>query len=383
MYAVKLKLKPTKEQEEYFEKMVHAVIWAYNAAIDIKDYMIEEEGYLPNARTTNSLLYGLRKKEEYAWLREVPTHIIYYAASDCGKGFTRYIRGKGGHPKYKSEKKGHPSFHMRYGRLIGNNCIKTDKVGTLKFKNTTDDRVLKGLMKYGIELKNVRIKSDGQNWWLTFAFEVDRNPDKLTDEVIGIDLGIKNTAILSNGDVFENINKKSRRIRKIEKRKRKINKQIARKYRTNNNTESNNVIKMKETIRKMNKDLQNIRMDYNHKVATKIVRTKPRMIVMETLNIRNMLKNRNIAYMLQQQRLYELMTFIKYKAQGQGTRFIQTPVYFKSTQTCSNCGATHKMELSERTYRCDICGYVEDRDINAAKNLRNFGMDMNNPQIEG
>lgn len=139
---------------------------------------------------------------------------------------------------------------------------------------------------------------------------------------------------------------------------------------------TNNIKKLERRVAKIDKTLVNIRQTYNHQISREIVNQNPKMIIMENLNIKGMMKNKHLSKAIQQQKLYQLKTFIKYKAESQGTKFVEAPRNFKSTQICSNCGAVHTMNLSQRIYKCDVCGHIEDRDLNSAHNLQKYGRSL-------
>lgn len=139
---------------------------------------------------------------------------------------------------------------------------------------------------------------------------------------------------------------------------------------------TNNIEKLEKKIAKTDKTLSNIRKTYNHQISREIVDMKPQMIVMEDLNIKGMMKNRHLSRAIQQQNIYQLKTFVKYKAESKGTKFVEAPRNYKSTQICSKCGAVHTMNLSQRIYKCNVCGHIEDRDLNSAHNLQNYGKSL-------
>jgi len=199
----------------------------------------------------------------------------------------------------------------------------------------------------------------------------------LTDESIGIDVGIKDLAVCSNFEKpFKNINK-TRETRKFEKKLRRLQRKVSNKYEKNKEGRSyvktGNIIKLEKNIRKLHKRLDNIRTDYRHKVTTEIVKTKPTRIVMESLNVSGMMKNKHLSKAIQQQGFYEFSKFTQYKAERQGTEFVEAGKWYPSPKTCSECGHVKtKLPLSEREFRCECCGTVIDRDKNASINLSRY-----------
>lgn len=205
---------------------------------------------------------------------------------------------------------------------------------------------------------------------------------ELTGESIGIDIGIKELAICSNGMTFKNINKteKVKRLKKILKRKQR---KVSRKYEMNKIKKggenrcqfkkTNNIIKLEKQIRLLHRKLHNIRSNHIHQATKKIVKTKPSRVVMETLNIKGMMKNRHLSKAIAEQCLYNFKVKMKYKCEFYGIDFIEVDKWYPSSKTCSKCGYVKaKLSLSERTYICEKCGYVVDRDFNASINLSRY-----------
>ena len=175
---------------------------------------------------------------------------------------------------------------------------------------------------------------------------------------------------------FKNINK-TRAIKALEKRLRRLQRKINKKYINNKKGESyiktSNIIKLEKRIKKLYRKLKNIRQDYIQKVTTSIVKTKPCKIVMEDLNICGMMKNKHLSKAIQQQNLHEFIRQIKYKCEFNGIEFIQANRFYPSSKTCSCCGSIKKdLKLKDRIYKCDNCGLIIDRDLNASINLANY-----------
>jgi len=203
---------------------------------------------------------------------------------------------------------------------------------------------------------------------------------KLTDESIGIDVGIKDFAICSNGMIFKNINK-TPLVKKLEKRLRRLQRKISRKYELNKEgrkfVKTSNIIKLEKKLEKqirlLHRKLSNIRNNHLHQATTKIVKTKPSRVVMETLNIKGMMKNKHLSKAIAQQGLYEFKRQIQYKCEFYGIKFIEADKWYPSSKTCSECGHVKtKLSLSERTYICEECGAIIDRDFNASINLSRY-----------
>ena len=194
--------------------------------------------------------------------------------------------------------------------------------------------------------------------------------------VIGIDVGIKDLAICSNGMTFKNINK-TKVVKKFEKRLRRLQRRVSCKYLKNKEgskfVKTSNVIKIEKQIRLLHRKLANIRSNHNHQATNKIVKTKPSRVVMETLNIKGMMKNKHLSKAIAKQCLYEFKRQMQYKCEFNGIEFVEADIWYPSSKTCSECGHIKpKLSLSERTYICEECGCVIDRDYNASINLSRY-----------
>ncbi|USL89475.1 transposase [Bacillus phage vB_BceH_LY2] len=203
--------------------------------------------------------------------------------------------------------------------------------------------------------------------------------NELTSESIGIDLGIKDLAIVSNLDKpIKNINK-TKKMKQLEKKLHRLQRSCARKYKMNNEVDkynkTNNIVEIEKKIKLVYRKMTNIRLNHIHQATAMIIKTKPSRVVMETLNVKGMTKNRHLAKALQEQKLYEFKYQMKYKCEFNGIELVEADRFFPSSKMCSCCGNVKKtLKLRERTYRCEECGLVEDRDKNASINLANYNL---------
>ena len=402
------RLIPTKQQEDYFWQASGAARFIYNWALAEKVRIYKEQGLSISGYDLCKLLTQLKKEPDYQWLNTIHSKALKQSILDCSDAFDRMFKGQNRFPKFKSKKTTTPSFSVdthivNLGmkllpdgtikdvtypciKFFHDNTVQLLGIGVVKLSNHAEDFNPWYLTEHTIPVYNGRIKYDGKYWILTFSVDIPQKKEQLTDEVIGIDLGVKDTAILSNTKVYPNINKKSKHIKRLERRKRRYQRQLSRKYEANKTlnqdtsrfkyNKTNNIKKLEKKVSTIDRKLANTRKTYNHQISKEIVKQKPKAIVMENLNIKGMMKNRHLSKAIQQQNLYQLKQFIRYKAESQGTKFIQVPRNFKSTQLCSNCGASHKMNLRQRIYTCPVCGHTEDRDLNAAHNLQNYGINL-------
>ena len=230
-------------------------------------------------------------------------------------------------------------------------------------------------------IQNPRITYDGKYWYLSYSYEVEEK-DIIEDferERIGIDLGIKDIAIISTGEHYCNINK-GKEIRRLRKRLKRIQKQISRKYEANATIiggkkvyhKSNNIKKLEIKVRHIYRRISNIQKTHMYEVIKAVMKTKPQSIVLEDLNIKGMLQNPKLAKSIQEQNLSRFRQILTYKCKLKGIKLYIADRWYPSSKLCSVCGNIKgDLKLSERTYCCDNCGSVIDRDLNAAINLEN------------
>ena len=224
---------------------------------------------------------------------------------------------------------------------------------------------------YVIKSGHVSIKAD--RYYVSVLIEI---PDKTTvnhsSEGIGIDLGLKDFAVVSNGKVYKNINK-SAKLRKLEKRLAREQRSLSRKYenlKKGGSTQKRNIQKQRLKIQKLHHRIDNIRTDYINKIIAEIVKTKPSYITIEDLNVSGMMKNEHLSKAVASQKFYEFKTKLAAKCKENGIELRVVDRWFPSSKTCHCCKSIKKdLNLSDRIFRCD-CGYIEDRDFNAALNLR-------------
>lgn len=216
----------------------------------------------------------------------------------------------------------------------------------------------------------------GLHWWISVGVEYTDSKEQLSDEGIGIDLGIKDLAVCSDTNKYKNINK-SKKVKKLEKRKRRLQRKISRKYDKNKEggsyCKTNNIIKSEKLLLKVNHRLTNIRKNYLHQTTSGIINRKPRFICIEDLNVRGMMKNKHLSKEVQNQGFFEFRKQLEYKCEAKGIQLITADRFYPSSKLCSCCGNIKKdLKLSDRIYKCE-CGNIIDRDFQAAINLKAYG----------
>nr|DAD64277.1 MAG TPA: endonuclease [Caudoviricetes sp.] len=234
----------------------------------------------------------------------------------------------------------------------------------------------KGRIPTDCKYFNPRFTYDGLYWYVSVGVEIDNDTTISLNEGIGIDLGIKDLAVCSNGMTYRNINK-TNKVKKLEKRKRRLQRSISRRYEKNKKgvcyCKTSNIIKREKELLKVTKRLTNIRQNYLHKTTSEIVKRKPSFICIEDLNVSGMMKNKHLSKAIQQQGFYEFRRQIEYKSKWNNIPVIIADRFFPSSKLCSCCGRLKKdLKLSDRIYKCE-CGNIIDRDFQASLNLKIYG----------
>ena len=387
--AIKIRLIPTPEQEILFKKSCGVARWAYNFYIAEKERVYKEwkednskPKYISEQDVRKYINNVLKPTEEYKWLKEVGSNVMKQAVKDADDGYQRFFKHLADKPKFKKKDKCKLSFYVNYETLVRiQNGFRGEKIGFIKTSESLPK--LNKNQKYA----NPRITFDGKYWYLSVGIQIDKPKNvKLLDKSLGIDLGIKELAVCSNGKFYHNINK-TKIIKNLKKRLRRAERSLARMLINNTDhyestpksrrpiykrplNECANIQRQKREIFLIYKRINDIRHNYIHQTTREIVKTKPSQIVMETLNIKGLLKNKHLARYIQENCWYEFKRQIKYKSEEYGIKLIEANKFYPSSKTCSCCGNIKKeLPLKIRTYRCEECGLVIDRDYNASLNL--------------
>jgi putative transposase len=364
----KVRLFPTKEQEQKMCQSVGTARFIYNWTLARQEENYKNGGKFISDNDLRKELTVL-KKTELNWLNEVSNNVAKEAAKDGCESYKKFFKGLSDRPRFKSRRKSKPSFYNDTSKLkVKENSVLIEKVGWINTK--------KNSIPMNCKYTNPRISFDGMYWYISVGIEKEQPIVALTSESIGIDMGIKDLAICSNGMTFKNINK-TKSANKYEKKLRRLQRRVSRKYLINKEgskfVKTSNVIKIEKQIKLLHRKLANIRSNHSHQATNMIVKTKPSRVVMETLNIKGMMKNRHLSKAIAKQCLYEFKRQMQYKCEFNGIEFVEADRWYPSSKTCSECGHIKpKLSLSVRTYVCEECGCVIDRDYNASVNLSRY-----------
>ena len=379
--SLKVRLNPNNKQLTKLFQYAGCARFAYNWAIIREQENYKQGGKFLSDCELRKEFTQSKKLPEYEWLNEVSNNVTKQAIKDACGAYKRFFKGQCKYPKFKSRKHSALSFYQDNLKIqFTDTHVKVEGFSMSKKRNKQKLNWIKlcekGRIPTDCKYVNPRFTYDGLYWYVSVGIEVDDNADLSLNEGVGIDLGIKDLAVCSDGNTYKNINK-TQKIKKLEKRKRRLQRSISRRYEQNKKGVSYcktcNIIKREKELLKVSKRLMNIRQNYLHQTTSEIVKRKPSFICMEDLNVSGMMKNEHLSKAVQQQKLYEFRKQIEYKSKWNNIQVVMADRFFPSSKLCSCCGNIKKdLKLSDRIYKCE-CGNVIDRDFQASLNLKIYG----------
>ena len=373
--SFKTEINPTEEQKARIRRTIGTCRYVYNFYLGHNKALHDNGEKFMTGKSFSLWLNNeyIPNNPDKTWIREVYSKAVKKSIEDGCTAFTRFFKHQSDFPKFK--KKGKSDVKMYFVRNNPKDCqcerhrLKIPTLGWVRIKEkgyipTTRD-------EYMIRSGTVSVKAG--RFYVSVLVEIpDVNIDNNSNEGIGIDLGLKDLAIVSNGKTYRNINK-SAGLKKLEKQLIREQRSLSRKYenlKKGESTQRANIQKQKLKVQKLHHKMDNIRTDYINKTIAEIVKTKPSYITIEDLNVKGMMKNRCLSKAVASQKFYEFRTRLKAKCDENGIELRVADRFYPSSKTCHHCGSVRKnLKLSDRIYRCE-CGYVADRDLNAALNLK-------------
>ena len=373
--SFKTEINPTEEQKARIRKTIGACRYVYNFYLGHNKALHDNGEKFMTGKSFSLWLNNeyIPDNPDKTWIREVYSKAVKKSIEDGCAAFTRFFKHQSDFPKFK--KKGKSDVKMYFVRNNPKDCqcerhrLKIPTLGWVRIKE-------KGYIpttKDGYMIRSGTVSVKAGRFYVSVLVEIpDVNINNNLNEGIGIDLGLKDFAIISNGKTYRNINK-SAGLKKLEKQLIREQRSLSRKYenlKKGESTQRANIQKQKLKVQKLHHKMDNIRTDYINKIIAEIVKTKPSYITIEDLNVKGMMKNRCLSKAVASQKFYEFRKRLKAKCDEKGIELRVADRFYPSSKTCHHCGSIRKnLKLSDRIYRCE-CGYVADRDLNAALNLK-------------
>uniref|UniRef100_UPI001E37A602 RNA-guided endonuclease InsQ/TnpB family protein n=1 Tax=Clostridium haemolyticum TaxID=84025 RepID=UPI001E37A602 len=359
--AYKVEIKPTQEQSIKIHKTIGVSRFIYNFYIAHNKAIYEKENKFISGMQFSKWLNNeyIPNNQDKIWIKEVSSKATKQSIMNGEKAFKRFFKGLSGFPKFKKKKnqdvKAYFPKNNKTDWTIERHRVKIPTLGWMRLKEF-------GYIPTNVKVKSGTVGYKANRYYVSILVEemdiVVPNP---TNEGIGIDLGLKDFAICSNGDEFKNINKTSR-VRKVEKKLKREQRKLSRKYESLKTRNKNikggkatrqNIQKQIVKVQKLHEKLTNIRTDYINKTVSEIVKQKPSYITIEDLNISGMMKNKHLAKSVAQQKFYEFRTKLTSKCNQNNIELRVVDRFYPSSKTCSCCGAIKKdLKLSDRVYKC-------------------------------
>ena len=373
--SFKTEINPTEEQKVKIRKTIGTCRYIYNFYLTHNKELYDKGEKFMSGKSFSIWLNNeyLPRNPDKLWIKEVSSKSVKRSIENGCIAFTRFFKHQSAFPNFK--KKGKSDVKMYFVKNNPKDCrcerhrINIPSLGWIRIKEkgyipTTKDG-------YVIKSGHVSIRAD--KYYVSVLIEILNN--KIVNnfnEGIGIDLGLKDFAIVSNGKTYKNINK-SAKLKKLEKQLIREQRSLSRKYENLKkgwSTQKTNIQKQRLKVQKLHHRIDNIRTDHINKTIAEIVKTKPSYITIEDLNVSGMMKNKHLSKAVASQKFYEFRTKLQAKCNENGIELRVVDRWFPSSKTCHCCKNIKKdLKLSDRIFKCD-CGYIEDRDFNAALNLR-------------
>ena len=360
MKAYKFRLQPTPEQVEQLSKEFGCARFVWNQGLIRREYAYQQWGVsLSSAYDISSQITGLKKLESHEWLKEATAGALQQKLIDQDKAFDNFFKGRASFPKFKKKSHAQSIRYQMDQRQVLNNyrageLIKLPKLGELKVKWSQ--------VPGGIPKMVTVSKSASGKYFVSFMCDVEQALKPVTGKIVGIDVGIKDVIVSSDG-LHSGAPKFTYKYqRQLKKAGRKLSKK---------KKGSNGWHKQRIVVAKIHEKIANSRKDFLHKLTTNLV-SENDVICVEDLNVAGMLKNRKLSKAVADVGIFELNRQIEYKAEWYGKQVVKISRWFPSTKTCNSCGNIRIMKLSQRVYECE-CGLIIDRDLNAAINIKRAG----------
>ncbi|ELC8372842.1 transposase [Clostridium perfringens] len=377
--AYKIEINPTDEQKSKIHRTIGVSRFVYNFYIARNKEIYKKEGKFVSGMDFSKWLNNeyIPKNQDMKWIKEVSSKATKQAIMNGDKAFRDFFKKAKGFPKFKKKKnqdvKAYFPKNNKTDWTLERHKVKIPTLGWVRLKEF-------GYIPVNSIVKSGTVSQKADKYYVSILVEEDdKKVYKSTNEGLGIDLGVKEFVVCSNGIKFKNINKTST-VKKVEKKLKREQRKLSRKYESlkirNKNLKegratSQNIQKQLVKVQKLHQRLTNIRTDYINKIVSSIIKQKPSYITIEDLAVSNLMKNKHLSKAIASQKFFEFKTKLMFKCKENHIELRIVDRFYPSSKTCSNCGKIKKdLKLSDRIYKCD-CGFTIDRDLNASINLKN------------
>ena len=379
--SFKTEIKPTREQIVKINKTIGTCRYLYNFYLAHNKELYDKGEKFMSAKSFSVWLNNeyIPDNQDKSWIKEVSSKAAKQSLENANRAFSRFFKGQSGFPRFK--KKSNQDVKMYFVKTDAKAVIRCErhriKIPTLGWVRLKE----KGYIlttKQGYVIKSGTVSCKAGRYYVSVLIDVpDTEKTRLNDFGLGIDLGVKEFAVISDGVIKKNINKTAK-LKKLEKKLKRNQRCLSRKYedlkKRNNKMKGEatrqNIQKQVLKVQKLHHRIDNIRTDYINKTIAEIVKTKPSYITIEDLNVKGMMKNRHLSKAVASQKFYEFRTKLEKQCKESGIELRVVDRFYPSSKLCHCCGFIKKdLKLSDRIYKCD-CGYKCDRDFNASLNLR-------------
>ncbi|MDA2219981.1 transposase [Bacillus cereus group sp. Bc200] len=347
-----------------------AARFAYNYCKRMSDRYYKLFGKSVSQLALQKRFTKIKKRKRYKWLHDINAQVPKQASKDFDtarkNSFKKYNNGY--YTSYKSKKDVIQGFYANYERLIiGKKVVHIQSIGEVKTSQQ---------LPRNKKPSNPRVTFDGRHWWISVGFQEDFESQELTNESIGVDVGLKELFVASNGMKERNINKDAK-VKKLLKRKKSAQRDMSRRFKKGVKIQSAGYEKAKAEHLRLSRKITNIRNNHIHQATAKLVKTKPMRIVVEDLSISNLLKNKKLSKAFSFQKLNFFFQCLSYKCEKYGIAYVKADKWFASSKICSCCGVKYdhsvqpegQWSLKIREWCCASCNSHHDRDVNASINL--------------
>ena len=377
--AYKTEIKPTKEQIEKINQSIGICRWLYNSYLaknkelyeQYKQGLITKEKAFMSANNFDKYINNeVKILDDFKWINNCGSKARKKSICNAETAYKRFFKGQSKFPKFKKKSKSNVKLYFPKNNK-GDWKVERHRIMIPTLKNVRLKEY--GYIPVGAKVISGTVSKKADRYYVSVIIDVNVSITKNTNDGIGIDLGLKDFAICSDGNTYKNINK-TQKIKRLEKKLKREQKKLSRKYeflkKRGGAATKSNINKEIVKVQKLHHRLYNIRTDYINKTISNIVKQKPSFITIEDLNVKGMMKNRHLSKAVAQQKFYEFRVKLTNKCHALGIELRMVDRFYPSSKLCHNCGQIKKdLRLSDRIYKCN-CGYEEDRDYNASLNLR-------------